>query len=301
MVAGHPVAVQAPARATPSTGVAVAGRRAAWPGRRRERGLRLLDHRRRERPRRPGAREQVLQLGAHRVGQLGARHVDLLAGPRDGDRQVVRRAVAAAHGGAVEDPLRRAVNDRRERLVHDRPVVPDVHVDDRRGAEPGIARRGPPGRRRGPARGAGRAPRRRRAGVAPSASATPPGPASATARAGDHPASPRAAGSRRAAGSTSAREADARPADRRAARRAQEPRWKTNAASAAETRSLRSLQVGSTMRSQNRRTAPGDWPRSASQSAKLTPVDGVPRALRHRGEGGQGAQGRGLLAGDRCG
>ncbi len=52
---------------------------------------------------------------------------------------------------------------------------------------------------------------------------------------------------------------------------ARNPRRKTKAASAAETRSLRSLQVGSTIRSQNARTAPGPWPWRASQSAKLIP------------------------------
>ena len=46
------------------------------------------------------------------------------------------------------------------------------------------------------------------------------------------------------------------------------PSWKTKAARAAETRSPRSLQVGSTIRSQNRAIARSDWPWRSSQSAK---------------------------------
>ena len=105
--------------------------------------------------------------------------------------------------------------------------------------------------------------------VVPSASVTPPGPASSTAvPVTTRP--PRAARKSRAAGSTRRVSPTRDQPIAEASRVARNPRRKTNAPSAADTRSLRSLQVGSTIRSQNRRTAPGDWPRPASQSANVT-------------------------------
>ncbi len=67
---------------------------------------------------------------------------------------------------------------------------------------------------------------------------------------------PRAARNRRAGGSTNrvSPTRDQPIADPVRVRK--NPSWKTNVASAADTRSLRSLHVGSTMRSQNRSIAP---------------------------------------------
>ena len=168
------------------------------------------------------ARGSSTTSSRHGLGQLGARHLDLVARARDRDRQVVLGAVAAAHRRAVEDPLDRAVDDRGEGLVHHRPVVPDVHVHDRRGAEAGVPRQGGRGRRRRPAAAAGRAPPRRPRARCRRAGSRPRGRPAATAS----PATtrPAAGGEEPARGRIDQpRQPDARPADRRPVGALQEP------------------------------------------------------------------------------
>ena len=259
MVAGQPVSVQAPARATPPTGVAAPGRRAACPGAAAKVACGSLTTAVASSAGRAGAGQEQLELGAHRRRELGARAPRSPRGRRRSDSaRWCDGAVAAAHGGAVEDPLGRAVHDGREGLVHHRAVVPDVHVHDRRRPEArvlgeGVRRDGP-----GPCGREGERRPRRRASRSPSASRhavrARPGDRGRPAITAPAPRPQEVAGG----GVNEAGEAHARPADRPSPTGSPgSPRRNTNAASAADTRSLRSLQVGSTMRSQKRANGVG--------------------------------------------
>ena len=74
------------------------------------------------------------------------------------------------------------------------------------------------------------------------------------------------------------------------------PSWKTKAASAAETRSLRSLQVGSTIRSQNRAIASRALPVLGQPVGEADVVQGLAGGRAQRAQRRQGAQGGRLLA-----
>ena len=170
IVPGRPVSVQSPARTKPGSAVAFAGR-GGWPGREREGGAPLADHR--------GPHDRRALRRRHRVAQLA---------PGDGRNVLVRqpdnpgraarderyRAPGFAirscgcsiprHAGRepvsghpcdrlpIEHPLHVPIGKPEKRRVHHGPVQPQVHRDDRIGRpcarRHGSRRRWPGGPRR---------------------------------------------------------------------------------------------------------------------------------------------------------
>ncbi len=136
IVAGQPVAVQAPARAT--FGLCRLRPRAerCRPGARRERRLGLPAY---ARPDKLGGAEALGQRSVHQIDKLATSGRSQIRSAARDDRQVLSAPLrhVTSQGAAIEDPVGRASEKRRQRLLEDLAVDQQVDAHDGRVGQPG--------------------------------------------------------------------------------------------------------------------------------------------------------------------